>query len=85
MFEGGGVTIPQASPGDVPELISVASTFELSGRLKGYEVLGLREPRLVFELPLKGRGVATLELVTERHPSGVAMRFYHLRYQFEAQ
>jgi hypothetical protein len=48
-------------------------------------VLGLREPRLVFELPLKGRGLATLELLTERHPSGVAMRFYHLRYEIDAR
>jgi probable HAF family extracellular repeat protein len=84
VFDGGGVTIPQSSPIDVPELISVSSRFEVSGRLKGYEVLGLREPRLVFELPLKGRGLATLELLTERHPSGVAMRFYHLHYEIDA-
>jgi hypothetical protein len=82
IFEGGTVVIPDA-PGGAPgssQSTTVTTTFVLSGQLKGYEVLGRREPLLVFDVPVSGRGTATLELVG--HGGGTTWSLYRVRFDF---
>jgi hypothetical protein len=78
-LSGGTVTLPSPSD-DETGLVKVSAPFVASGDLRGYEVLGLRDPRLVFDVPVVGAGVATLELIPS--PSGV-YTFYRLVYTFE--
>jgi hypothetical protein len=78
-LNGGTVTLP-SPPGGETGLVTVSAPFVASGDLRGFEVLGLREPRLVFDVPIVGAGVATLELLAS--PSGV-YTFYRLVYTFE--
>jgi hypothetical protein len=80
-FTTDAVTLPGPDlGGEFPQVVSVSMPFTFTGELKGFEVLGLRDPRLVFDLPVNGRGQATLDLLAA--PSG-SMQFYRIRYEFE--
>jgi hypothetical protein len=78
-LEGGTVVLPTPTGTDYPERVSVSAPFTFAGDLKGFEVLGLRDPKLVFDLPLAGRGTATLDLLSGPNSS---LTFYQLRYEF---
>jgi hypothetical protein len=80
---GDTVTLPVPSGLGPGELVQVSAPFTLSGDLKGFAVLGRRDPDLVFDLPLVGHGTATLQLLTGPGPSGVILEFYKLTYVFE--
>jgi hypothetical protein len=82
---GGNVILPSPSGTAFPELVTAAAPFALSGTLKGYEILGFREPRLVFEWPLVGHGTATAELLAGPSPSGsgIALTVYRIIYAFD--
>ena len=71
------VTIP--APEANAELLSVRVPFTLTGELKGFDVIGRREPRLVFDRPIAGRGTATADLLV--FPSG-SLQFLRIRYEF---
>ena len=79
---GDVVTLPSPTGGDDPTLVSVTAPFTLSGNLKGFEVPRF-VPKLVFDLPLTGRGTVTLELLGRPSANGPTMSFYRLRYAFE--
>jgi hypothetical protein len=83
VLAGQTVTIPTPMGTEFPEHVQVSAPFTLSGDLKGFEVLGLRDPRLVFDLPMAGHGTATLELITAPSPSGPVLSFLRLTYTFE--
>ena len=70
-FETAAMTIPDSAPG---EAVTVSAPFVMSGRLKGYEVVGRRDPLLLFDVPVRGRGTATLVVL-----SGA---FHSLRFDF---
>ena len=80
---GQTVAIPTPTGTEFPEVVQVSAPFTFSGDLKGFEVLGLRDPRLVFDLPMAGHGTATLELLTGPSPSGPVLNFLRLTYTFE--
>jgi len=61
----------------------VSAPFTFSGDMLGYETQMVREPRLVFDVPLSGHGTATLELLTAPRPSGPVLNFLRLTYTFE--
>jgi hypothetical protein len=77
----GVVTLPAPSATSDPEVVSVTAPFTFSGNLKGYEVLQRLVPKLVFDVPLTGRGTATLDLFSR--PNAPTMWFYRIRYAFE--
>jgi hypothetical protein len=81
-LDGGTVTLPEPTPDPQhdPDRVTVSAPFTFSGDLKGFEVLGLRDPKLVFDVPLTGRGTATFELLVG--PSST-LTFFSLRYDFE--
>jgi len=83
VLAGQTVAIPTPAGTDFPEHVQVSAPFTFSGDLKGFEVLGLRDPRLVFDLPMAGHGTATLELLTGPSPSGAVLNFLRLTYTFE--
>jgi hypothetical protein len=83
VLAGETVAIPTPTGTDFPEHVQVSAPFTFSGDLKGFEVLGLRDPRLVFDLPMAGHGTATLELLTAPSPSGPVLNFLRLTYTFE--
>jgi hypothetical protein len=83
VLAGQTVAIPTPTGTDFPEHVQVSTPFTLSGDLKGFEVLGLRDPRLVFDLPMAGHGTVTLELLTASSPSGPVLNFLRLTYTFE--
>jgi hypothetical protein len=83
VLAGQTVAIPRPMGTDYPEHVQVSTPFTFSGDLKGFEVLGVREPRLVFDLPMTGHGTATLELLTAPSPSGAVLNFLRLTYTFE--
>jgi hypothetical protein len=58
------ITIPTPAPNEAGQRLSVSVPFRMSGVLKGYDVLNRRDPLLVFDVPLSGRGTATLELMS---------------------
>ena len=73
-----------ATRGNLPELVTVSAPFVLSGTFKGYEVVGVREPKLLFQVSLTGRGTATLKLLSGPAPGGgVQLTFSGLSYVFE--
>ena len=81
-LDGGTVTLPAPTPDPQhdPDRVTVSAPFTFGGDLKGFEVLGLRDPKLVFDVPLTGRGTATFELLVG--PSST-LTFFSLRYDFE--
>jgi hypothetical protein len=81
----GVVTLPTPTGNNDPELLSVTAPFTFSGSLKGFEVLGRYVPRLVFDLPLTGRGTATLDLLSRPSTNAPTMWFYRIRYTFERE
>jgi hypothetical protein len=81
---GGVVTLPTPTGTDDPTLVSMTAPFTFSGNLKGFEVPRF-VPKLVFDLPLTGRGTATLELLSRPSATGPTMWFYRLRYAFEPE
>jgi len=83
VLAGGTVVVPTPAGTGFPEHLAVTAPFTLSGDLKGFEVLGLRDPRLVFDLPLTGHGTATLEFLTAPSPSGPVLQFFRLIYEFQ--
>jgi hypothetical protein len=83
VLAGQTVAIPTPTGTDFPEHVQVSAPFTFSGNLKGFETLGLRDPRLVFDLPMSGHGTATLELLTAPRPSGPVLNFLRLTYTFE--
>ncbi len=82
-LNGGTVVLP--TPADEEGgLVSVSASFTASGEVRGYDVRGLRDPRLVFSLPASGHGTATLELIAAPSPTGgVAFTVYRVTYAFE--
>jgi hypothetical protein len=76
-FTAEPVTIP--APEADAQLLSVSVPFTLSGELKGFAVIGLREPRLVFDRPITGSGTATADLLV--FPGG-SLQFLRMRYEF---
>ena len=84
-IDAGSVVLPGDPGSGYPVLATVTAPFTLYGTLKGYEVLGLSEPRKVVELPLAGTGIATAELLGGPTASGgVAYQLYRLRYVFSS-
>jgi len=83
-LDGDPVTLPTPRGDTFPELVTVSAPFVLSGTLKGYQVVGVREPTLLFQVSLTGRGAATLKLLSgPRGDGGVQFSFYGLSYVFE--
>jgi hypothetical protein len=80
-LDGGTVTLPTPAPGQ--ELVTVSAPFTASGELRGYEVLGLREPREVFRRGIEGRGTATLELIAAQVSGTWVLTVYRMTYAFE--
>lgn len=78
---GGTVTLPAPVGTDFPVNVTVSAPFAFSGDLKGFEVLGLRDPKLAFDVPVSGRGTSTLEMLAG--PTGT-MTFFRLTYRFES-
>jgi hypothetical protein len=64
MFVTDPITMPTPAPNEAGQRLSVSVPFRMSGILKGYDVLNRRDPLLVFDVPLSGRGTATLELMS---------------------
>jgi hypothetical protein len=91
---GGVVTLPTPTyDGEPSTVVSMTAPFTLSGSLKGFEIgtfdaatgfVPRSAPKLVFDLPLAGRGTATLELLSTPL-FGKRMWFYRLRYAFEPE
>lgn len=79
------VVLP-APPGlEYPERVRVSAPFVTSGTLIGYEVLGLRDPRLTFELPFLGRGTVHLDLLSAPGPNGPTLSVWNVTYEFEQE
>jgi hypothetical protein len=78
--ETDAITIPPAPAGDPPQLVSVTTRFALSGNLKEFEVLGKRDPLLVFDIPVAESGTATLDLLST---ATSALQFYQLRLELD--
>jgi hypothetical protein len=83
VLAGQTVMIPTPTGTDFPEHVQVSAPFTFSGDLLGFETQMLRDPRLVFDLPMSGHGTATLELLTAPRPSGPVLAFLRLTYTFE--
>jgi len=82
-LNGGMVTLPTPTGTEWPQLVSASAPFTMSGVLRGYDVVGVREPRLLFEVPLTGSGMATLEMLAHPNASGqILLTFYRLNYEF---
>ncbi len=82
-LSGGIVTLPAVIGTEWPQLVSVVAPFAMDGALEGYDVVGVREPTLLFRQPLRGGGIATLELLVHPDASGhTVLTFYQLRYEF---
>jgi hypothetical protein len=78
------VTLPTPRGDTFPELVTASAPFALSGTLKGYQVAGVREPKLLFQVSLTGRGTATLKLLAAPAvDGGVRLSFVGLTYAFE--
>lgn len=83
-LKGGAVVVPAPSGPNWPQLVTASAPFTLAGVLKGFDVVGVREATLAFELPLSGQGTATLEMLAQPNASGTVMlTFFRLRYDFE--
>lgn len=83
-LDGDRVTLPAPSGDTLPELVTVSAPFVLSGILRGYQVVGVREPKRLFQVSLTGRGTATLRLLSgPAAGGGVQLTFYGLSYVFE--
>ena len=80
---GDTVTLPEPSGLGPGELIQVSAPFTFFGDLKGFAVLGQRDPDLVFDLPLVGHGTVTLQLLTGPGSTGLVLEFNKLTYVFE--
>ena len=79
---GAAVTLPDSSGLGPGEVVQVSAPFTFFGDLKGFAVLGRRDPDLVFDLPLVGHGTVTLRLLTRPGSTG-ALEFNKLTYVFE--
>src|SRR4029079_16065585 len=84
-LNGGMVTLPTPTGTEWPQLVSASARCAMSGALRGYDVVGVREPRLLFEVPLTGSGMATLEMLAHPNASGqILLTFYRLQYEFNS-
>jgi hypothetical protein len=82
-LNGGSVTLPTPTGTEWPQLVSASAPFTMSGVLRGYDVVGVFEPRLLFEVPLNGSGAATVEMLAQPNASGqILLTFYRLQYEF---
>lgn len=80
---GGVVTLPALTGTEWPQPVSLSAPFTMDGVLEGYDVVGVREPTLLFSQPLIGGGTATLTLLAHPDTSGhTVLTFYQLRYEF---
>jgi hypothetical protein len=80
---GDAVTLP-TPPGLGPgELVQVSAPFTFFGDLKGFDVVSRRDPDLLFDLPLLGHGMVTLELLSGSGETGPVLDFVKLTYRFE--
>ena len=80
VFEAEPMTIHSAPAGGSLEPVTVTTPFVLTGNLIGFEVLGRSDPLLVFDVPVSGRGTATLELVPHIGPT---LPFLRLVFTFQ--
>jgi hypothetical protein len=80
---GDAVTLPEPSGLGPGELVQVSAPFTFFGDLKGFAVLGRRDPDLEFDLPLVGHGTVTLQLLTGPGSTGLVLEFNRLIYVFE--
>ena len=82
-LNGGIVTLPAPTGTEWPQLVAASAPFTMSGVLRGYDVVGVFEPRLLFEVPLTGSGTATVEMLAQPKASGqILLTFYRLQYEF---
>ena len=59
------MTLPTPTGTEWPQLVSASPPFSMSGVLRGYDAVGVFEPRLLFEVPLTGAGTATVEMLAQ--------------------
>jgi hypothetical protein len=83
VLDGQTVMIPTPTGTDFPEHVQVSAPFTFSGDMLGFQTQMVRDPRLVFDLPMAGHGTVTLELLTAPSPSGPVLNFLRLTYTFE--
>jgi hypothetical protein len=62
-FDARPITVPFPTPEQALQPLRITTRFRFFGTLKAWDVLGLRDPVLVFEQFVAGDGTATLELL----------------------
>lgn len=62
-FDARPITIPVPTPEQALQPLQITTRFRFFGTLKAWDILGRRDPLLVFEQFVVGDGTATLELL----------------------